>query len=123
MGILRNKEKRYEPIRIEDFDDEAVVNEYGKYAFLNIKIYDLSSYLFDSDFFDSDTETPAEDKNNSLPPVEVYRRKKPRRFRRNYGPIEIIDGLPVKRNMGAQKWRRVENGCFHFILKFKFQQN
>lgn len=30
MGILRNKDTQYEPIRIEDLQDEALVNEYAK---------------------------------------------------------------------------------------------
>ena len=51
MGILRNKEQRYEPIRIEDFDDEAVVNEYGKYVFLLQLIFTIFSVIFSSRIF------------------------------------------------------------------------
>jgi hypothetical protein len=67
------------------------------------------SFLFDSDFSDSEPE-------QTQVPLTKYeyessqRRKKVKHCRRAYGPIELIDGLPVKRNMGAQKWRRVENG-------------
>lgn len=30
MGILRNKENQYEPIRIEECADEVLINEYDK---------------------------------------------------------------------------------------------
>lgn len=94
MGIYRNKEQRYQPIRIEDFEDEEVNN--------------YANYLFDSDISDSEHENEEIKPLSTYIPVRVHV-KKSKRFRRHYGPVEIVDGIQVRRNMGAQKWRRVEN--------------
>lgn len=105
MGVLRNR--RYDPIRIEDFDIDDAANNYA-------------NFLFDSDFSDSEPE-------QTQVPLTKYeyessqRRKKVKHCRRAYGPIELIDGLPVKRNMGAQKWRRVENA--KLIMNFADMQD
>jgi hypothetical protein len=71
-------------------------------------VYVSLSYLFDSDF-ESEPEHE-DDKDVSTQKNDITRRKKLKRYRRNYVVPEIVDGLQVRRNMGAQKWRRVENG-------------
>ncbi|KAL3125056.1 hypothetical protein niasHT_000661 [Heterodera trifolii] len=86
MGILRNRSINRIPIRIE----ECAENENG----------------FADDYANDDAE-----EENEVPvkiqsqPIGGHRRKKTKSYR----PIEIMDGFPLKRNMGAQKWRRVEN--------------
>lgn len=75
------------------------------------------SYLFDSDISDSEHENEEIKPLSTYIPVRVHV-KKSKRFRRHYGPVEIVDGIQVRRNMGAQKWRRVENGLILIWCSF-----
>ncbi|KAI3418848.1 Bardet-Biedl syndrome 4 protein [Globodera pallida] len=87
-------EKEKAPIRIEECAEDGHANDYA-------------NYLFDSDFTDSDHEDAVG--VDEVAQVQIkhcsHRRKKVKSIKL----CEIVDGLPVKRNMGAQKWRRVEN--------------
>ncbi|CAK5117495.1 unnamed protein product [Meloidogyne enterolobii] len=87
MGILRNKEKLYEPIRIEDITDDV-----GE---------DYANYILESDFSD-DNEQATKEGTKSFP-CKKTRRYRPRKC------VEMVDGLAPKRNMSGHKWRRIEN--------------
>lgn len=88
MGILRNKEKFYEPIRIEEIADE--VNE------------DYANYILESDFSDDNEQDVNKEK------VKSFQCKKTRRYRASKN-VEMVDGLTPKRNMSGHKQRRIEN--------------
>nr|CAD2182606.1 unnamed protein product [Meloidogyne enterolobii] len=87
MGILRNKEKFYEPIRIEDITDDV-----GE---------DYANYILESDFSDDNDQADKEG-------IKSFPCKKTRRYR-SRKCVEMVDGLAPKRNMSGHKWRRIEN--------------
>ncbi|KAI1720121.1 R3H domain-containing protein 4 [Ditylenchus destructor] len=91
MGILRENDQRT-PIRVEEEDADRVIN--------------YADYIFD------DTDDEVEDepqKNFSARPQPTYRHRKSHYVSTRFARGVVVDGLTIKRNMGAQKWRRVEN--------------
>uniref|UniRef100_A0A914ELI2 R3H domain-containing protein n=1 Tax=Acrobeloides nanus TaxID=290746 RepID=A0A914ELI2_9BILA len=96
MGVLRERKKS---IRVE----EAHEINYG-------------DYIFDSDV----EEEIVEEKPVELPVAQLVRRKKSKpRLNDSYFqsiPERGTDGINIKRNMGARKWRRIENA--RLLLSF-----
>lgn len=97
MGILREGEQRT-PIRVEEDEENGghVIN--------------YADYIFDDTDDDEVAEEPPSVKSPlSTPSKSTYRRKKSYYGSSRYARGVEIDGITVKRNMGARKWRRVEN--------------
>lgn len=94
MGILHEKEDAT-PLRIEDVAENEQVIDYG-------------DYVFDDELIEEREEE--EELELALPPRYVPRRRRVwENVVRQKDASCPTDGLNVKKNMGARKWRRVES--------------